>query len=78
MRPFSGGYARRWVGARMSNGTSNTVRVVHIQMTSAAHVTIRNIHGRKLFEMNLTGVTVALTVPADAAVKVEPDEGSRQ
>ena len=61
----------------MSNETSNIFRVVQIQTKASADIVVRNGKGRKLFEMNLPGVSVAVTVPTDAEIKIEPDEGSR-
>jgi len=47
-------------------------KVLQIQTSSDTHLVVRNAAGRKLFEVDLPGVTIVITVPADAEIKVEP------
>jgi hypothetical protein len=61
----------------MSGGTSNTFKVVQIQTKAAAQIVIRNGAGKKLFDMDVHGVTISLAVSADAEIKVEPVERGR-
>ena len=49
------------------------MKVVQLKTKASAHVVIRNGAGRKLFDMDIPGVTVTITVPLDAEIKVEPD-----
>jgi hypothetical protein len=53
------------------------VRVVHIKTAVSAGVTqivLRNGAGKKLFDMDIMhGVTIAIPVPLDAGIKIEPD-----
>jgi hypothetical protein len=61
---------------RLNCGTSNTVRVVQIQTAASAGVTqivVRNGAGKKLFDMDIPGVTIVIAVPLDAEIKIEPD-----
>ncbi len=58
----------------MSDGTSNTFRVVQIQTKASADIVVRNAKGRKLFDMDLLGVTVTITTPQNAEIKIEPDQ----
>ena len=62
----------------MSNETSITFRVVQIQTKASADILVRNAKGRKLFEMNISGVTVTITTPMNAGITIEPDDGSRK
>jgi hypothetical protein len=57
--------------------TANTFRVVQIQTTASAgltHLVVRNAKGRKLFDMDIPGVTIVLSVPLNATIEIEPDE----
>lgn len=49
-----------------------TAKVLRVQTEAAAHIVIRNGTGRKLFEVDLPGVTVVLSVSSDAVINVEP------
>ena len=48
-------------------------RVVQIQTIASANIVVRNINGRKLFDMGILGVTATITTPLDAEIKIEPD-----
>jgi hypothetical protein len=54
--------------------TANTFRVVQIQTTASANIVVRNAKGRKLFDMDIPGVTIVLSVPLNATIEIEPDE----
>jgi hypothetical protein len=49
-----------------------TARVLRVKTEAAAHIVIRNRSGRKLFEIDLPGVTVVLSVASDAVINIEP------
>jgi hypothetical protein len=49
-----------------------TAKVLRVQTEAAAHIVIRNGTGRKLFDMTLPGLTLVVTVSADAEIKVDP------
>ena len=49
-----------------------TSRVLWLKTKAAAHIVIRNGAGKKLFEMDLPGVCITVTVPLTAAIEVEP------
>lgn len=53
-------------------------RVVLIKTTRSTHVVVRNAKGRKLFDMDIPGVTLTLSVPLDAEITIEPDKGARR
>ena len=55
------------VGAGMK-----TSRVLWLKTKAAAHIVIRNGAGKKLFEMDLPGVCITVTVPLTAAIEVVP------
>jgi hypothetical protein len=57
---------------------ANQLRVVQIQTKASADILVRNAMGRKLFDMNIPGVSVTVAVPPDAKIKIEPDEGRRK
>ena len=61
----------------MSGGTSNTFKVAHIQTKAAAQVVIRNRAGKKLFEIDVAGVSITVAVSPDAEIKIEPDKRGR-
>jgi hypothetical protein len=66
-------------GAGMSDATSNTFRVVQIQTAASAVIVVRNANGRKLFDMEIHGVTISVAVPLDAEIQVDPkSSGSRR
>jgi hypothetical protein len=48
------------------------MRVVQLKTKAAAHVVVRDGAGRKLFEVDLPGVTVVLSVALDAVIDIEP------
>jgi hypothetical protein len=49
-----------------------TSKVLRIKTGAAAHFVIRNSAGRKLFEMDLPGVCITVTVSLTAVIEVEP------
>jgi hypothetical protein len=50
-----------------------TAKVLQVKTEDAAtHVVIRNAAGRKLFDMTMPGLTLVVTVSADAKIKVDP------
>ena len=54
-----------------------TAKVLRVQTEAAAHIVIRNGTGRKLFEVDLPGVTVVLSVSSDAVINIEPTPVTR-
>ncbi len=59
--------------------TANTFRVVQIKTTAReTHVVVRNASGRKLFDMWVPGVSIAVAVPADATIQIEPSPARSQ
>jgi hypothetical protein len=49
-----------------------TAKVLRVKTEMATHVVIRNAAGKKLFEVDLPGVTVVLSVAPDAVIDIEP------
>jgi hypothetical protein len=49
-----------------------TAKVLRVKTEAAAHVVVRDGTGRKLFEVDLLGVTVVLSVSSDAVINIEP------
>lgn len=49
-----------------------TAKVLRVKTDAAAHIVVRDGSGRKLFEVDLPGVTVVLSVSSDAVIKTEP------
>jgi hypothetical protein len=50
-----------------------TAKVLRVKTEDAAtHVVIRNAAGRKLFDLTMPGLTLVVTVSADAEIKVDP------
>lgn len=53
-------------------------KVVQLKTNATTTLVVRNKVGRKLFDMRVPdGVTIAITTPPDAVIKVEPDERRR-
>lgn len=50
-----------------------TVKVLQVKTETAAHMVIRNGAGKNLFEIELSGVSITVTVPPDGEIKVEPN-----
>lgn len=48
------------------------MRVVQVKTKAAAHIVVRDGSGRKLFEVDLTGVTVVVTTTDDEPIHVDP------
>jgi hypothetical protein len=57
---------------------AENVKVVYLSTQSVTRVLVRNGTGHKLFEMDIHGVTITITVPLDEAIKIVPDEGSHK
>ena len=49
-----------------------TSKVLRLKTKAVAHIVIRNGAGKKLFEMDLPGVCITVTVPLTVAIEVEP------
>lgn len=49
-----------------------TSKVLRVKTNAAVHIVIRNGAGKKLFEMDLSGVCITVTVPLTASIEVEP------
>ncbi len=50
-----------------------TAKVVQLKTEAAAHIVIRNGAGKKLFDMDLPGVSITIAVPAEAEIKITPN-----
>jgi hypothetical protein len=56
-------------------GRMSKFRVIQIKTTAReTHVVVRNVKGRKLFDMWIPGVILAISVPLDAEIKIEPQD----
>jgi hypothetical protein len=55
-----------------------TARVLRVKTEAAAHIVIRNGSGRKLFDVELAGVTVVLSVASDGVINIEPAPIARE
>jgi hypothetical protein len=56
-------------------------KVLRVKTEAAAHIVLRNGAGKKLFDLDLPGVSITVTVPSDAEeIQVEPnsDRGERR
>jgi hypothetical protein len=51
---------------------SLTSKVLRIKTTTATHATIRDGAGKKLFDMDLCGISIVVAVPSDAEIHVDP------
>ena len=47
-------------------------KVLRFKTEAPAHIVIRNRAGKKLFEVEIPGVTVVLSVASDAVIDIEP------
>jgi hypothetical protein len=56
----------------MTPPVANTFRVVQIQTKASANIVVRNAKGRKLFDMDIHGVTITITTPLNAEIKIAP------
>jgi hypothetical protein len=54
-----------------------TAKVLQVKTEAAAYIVIRNGAGRKLFEVDLPGVTVLLSAISDAVINIEPTPVTR-
>lgn len=54
-----------------------TSKVLRVKTEAAAHIVVRDGSGRKLFEVDLPGVTVVLAVSSDAVINIEPTPVTR-
>jgi len=48
-------------------------RVVQLKTSAMAHVVIRSGAGKKLLDIDLSGVSITVTAPADGEISVEPN-----
>ena len=55
---------------------TQTFKVVHIQTKASAQVVIRNRAGKKLFDIDVAGVSITMSCAADAEIKIEHDMGT--
>ena len=46
-------------------------KVLRVKTNAVAQIVIRNGAGKKLFDIDLSGVSITVTVPLDATIKVE-------
>jgi hypothetical protein len=46
-------------------------RVMQLKTSATAHVVIRNGAGKKLFDIDLSGVSITVAVSADANIQVD-------
>ena len=53
-------------------GRVSKFRVIQIQTKTSTQIVVRNAKGRKLFDMEIQGLTIVLSVPVDAEIQVEP------
>ena len=51
-------------------------KVLRVKTEADSHIVVRNRAGKKLFDLDLPGVSVTLVVPPDAEIRV--DSGSRK
>jgi hypothetical protein len=51
-----------------------TAKVLRVKTEAAAHIVLRNEAGKKLFDIELPAVSLTVTVPSDAEIRVEPEE----
>ena len=51
-----------------------SAKVLRLKTEAAAHIVIRNGAGKKLFDIDLPGVSITVTVPSDAEIGVDPKE----
>jgi len=56
-----------------------TAKVLRVKTEAPAHVVIRKGAGKKLFDMYIHGVIIAIAVPKDAEIQVDPrtDKGGQ-
>jgi hypothetical protein len=45
-----------------------TAKVLQVKTEAVAHIVIRNGAGKKLFDLDLSGVSITVTVPPDAEI----------
>ncbi len=50
-----------------------TAKVLRVKTKAAAHIVLRSGAGKKLFDLDLPGVSITVTVPSDGEIQVEPD-----
>jgi hypothetical protein len=46
-------------------------KVLRVKTEADSHIVVRNRTGKKLFELDLPGVSVTLAVPQDAEIQVD-------
>ena len=55
---------------------SNAFKVVQLQTKAATQVVIRDRAGRKLFDLELPGISIAVAVSKDEEIAIEPQKGT--
>ena len=50
-----------------------TAKVLRVITEATAHIVIRNGAGKRLFDINMLGVSITVTAPSGAGIKVEPN-----
>lgn len=50
-----------------------TAKVLRVITNAVAQIVIRNGAGKKLFDIDLPGVSITVTVPLDVEIRVEPN-----
>jgi hypothetical protein len=53
---------------------TTTFKVLQIKTEVATQVVIRDRTGKKLFNLYLSGISVAVAVPSDAEIRIDPKE----
>ena len=53
-------------------GRMSKFKAMRVKTKTAAHVTIRNRAGRKLFDLDVLGVSITVAVPPDTEIQIEP------
>jgi hypothetical protein len=48
-----------------------TFKVLQIKTEAAAHVVVRNAKGRKLFDLQVPGVSITVAVPSNTELKIK-------
>lgn len=51
-----------------------TVKVLRVKTGAAARIVVRNGTGKKLFDMDVLGVSITIAVPSDAVIRIDPSQ----
>jgi len=57
---------------------AETVKVVYLSTKSATRIVIRNGAGKKLCDIDVSGVSITVTVPPDSDIQVDPPQAVAQ